>query len=65
MTTVIKAQPGDSVDDMIRKFKRQVIQDEILTEVRRRERFKKPSEVKKEKLSEFRRKKRRSRSKGK
>jgi len=54
MAIVIKSQPGDSVDDLIRKFKKQVIQEEVLTELKKRERYKKPSAIKKEKLSELR-----------
>lgn len=58
MPTVIKAKPGESSDDVIKKFKRQVVQDQVLTEVRKRERYKKPSELKKEKKNEFKRRRR-------
>ena len=60
MTVVVKAQPGDSSDQIIRKFKKKVLQDQILTEVRDREYYKKPSVRKKEKLSEFKRRQKRS-----
>ncbi len=60
MTVVVKAQPGDSSDQVIRKFKKKVLQDQILTEVRDREYYKKPSVRKKEKLSEFKRRQKRS-----
>jgi len=60
MTVVVKAQPGDSSDQVIRKFKKKILQDQILTEVRDREYHKKPSVKKKEKLSEFKRRQKRS-----
>ncbi|MBU0619103.1 30S ribosomal protein S21 [Patescibacteria group bacterium] len=63
MSTVIKAQPGESTEGVIRRFKKQVLQDDILTEVKKRERYKKPSELKKERLSKFRKKKRRTQTK--
>jgi ribosomal protein S21 len=60
MPVVVKAQPGDSADHVIRKFKKKVLQNQILTEVREREYYKKPSIRKKEKLSEFKRRQKRS-----
>ena len=64
MSIVVKAKPGDSADQVIRKFKKQVLQTQLLTELREREFYKKPSVKKKEKLSEFkRRSKRRARMK--
>jgi len=64
MPVVIKAQPGDSSDQIIRKFKKKILQNQLLTELRDREFHKKPSVKKKEKLSEFKRlKKRRKRLK--
>jgi small subunit ribosomal protein S21 len=58
MPTVVRAKPGDSVDQIIKKFKKKVMQEEILTKVREREFYKKPSVIRKEKLAELRRKKR-------
>lgn len=54
MPTIVKAKPGDSVDQVIRKFKKKVLQEDILTLVREREYYKKPSVVKKERLKELR-----------
>jgi len=45
----------DNNDSIIRKFSKKVIAEGILTEVRKRDRYKKPSVKKKEKLSEFKR----------
>lgn len=59
MPIVVKAQPGDSADQVIRKFKKKILQDQLLTELKEREFYKKPSLKKKEKLSEFKRLKKR------
>ena len=53
MPTIVIAKPGDSVDQIIKKFKKKVLQEDILTLVREREYYKKPSVVKKEKLREL------------
>lgn len=58
MTTIVKAGPTDSNDQVIRKFKKKVLVDDVLTEIKKREFYKKPSVEKKEKLKELRRKKR-------
>lgn len=59
MTIIIKAQPGDSTDQLIKNFKKKVLQDQLLTELKEKEFFKKPSTIKKEKLNEFKRLKKR------
>jgi small subunit ribosomal protein S21 len=61
MPTVVRAKPGDPADVVIRKFKKKVQSDGILTELKKRERYKKPSTVKKERLAPFRKRKRRRR----
>jgi small subunit ribosomal protein S21 len=58
MAIVVKADPGDSTNQVIRKFKKIVQQDQILTEIKEKEFYKKPSVLKKERLSDKRRKKR-------
>ena len=55
MPITVKARPGDSSDQLIRKFKKKILQDQFLTELKDREYYKKPSVKKKEKLSEFKR----------
>jgi small subunit ribosomal protein S21 len=65
MPTIIKAKPGDSSDDVIKKFKRQVVQDQVLTEYRKRERYEKPSETKKKKKNELKRRQRHLKKKNK
>ena len=59
MATVVKARPGDSVDQMIKKFKKKVIAEDILTTLKEKEFYKKPSVLRKEKLAALRRNKKR------
>lgn len=58
MPTIVTAKPGDSVDQVIKKFKKKVLQEDILTLIREREYYKKPSVVKKEKLRELKKRRR-------
>ena len=44
----IERREGESLDSMLRKFKRKVKNDGVLQDLRDREHFKKPSEQKKE-----------------
>lgn len=59
MAIIVKAGPGDTSDQLIRKFKKKIQQEQILTELREKEFYKKPSLIRKEKLSELKRKKKR------
>ena len=59
MSIVVKAGPSDTSDQVIKKFKKKVQQEQLLTEIKDREFYKKPSVLKKEKLAEFKRKRRR------
>jgi len=45
---VIKKQKGESDDRLIARFKKKVLDEGILLELRERERFKKPAERRKE-----------------
>jgi small subunit ribosomal protein S21 len=56
---IVKAQPGDSTETIIKKFKKLVLQDQLLTQLKDREFYKKPAIKKKEKLSELKRKRQR------
>jgi len=58
MVIVVRAKPNDTSDQVIRKFKKKVQQEQILTKIRDREFYKKPSVIKKEKLTELRKKRR-------
>ncbi len=61
MATVVKAKPDEQADSIIRRFKKKVLESQILTELRKREYYKKPSEEKKERKKELERRKHRPR----
>ncbi len=44
---IVRANEGESVESLIRKFNKKVQQEGILTEMRRREFYEKPAEVRK------------------
>lgn len=50
---VVKAKPGDTAGGLIRKFTKKVVDEGIIEEAKKREFYQKPSEVKKEKLKEL------------
>lgn len=58
MAIIVKAQPGDSTDQIIKKFKKLILQDQLLTQLKEKEFYKKPAILKKEKLVELRRRRR-------
>lgn len=45
--TIVRAQEGESVDVLIRKFNKKVQADGILTELKKREFYEKPSVIRK------------------
>lgn len=49
----VKAQPGDTSDALIRKFTRKVLTEGILQDLKKREFYQKPAEVRKEKKKEL------------
>jgi len=49
----VKAQPGDSSDSLIRKFTRKVLNEGILQDLKKREFYQKPAEVRKLKKREL------------
>lgn len=57
MPIVVKAKKDESTDSIIRKFKKKVLNEDILTEVRKREFHMSPSVVRKERKNEIKRKK--------
>ena len=63
MTTVIR-KDGESLEDALRRFKREVSKVGILSEARKREHYEKPSDAKKLKRAEAARKRKSSRSRG-
>jgi len=61
MATIVRKGPGDSEDKLIAEFRKKVQADQILTELKEHEFYKKPSEIRKEKMSLLRRSKRKER----
>ena len=61
MATVVKAKDHESADSVIRRFKKKVLENEVLTELKRREYYKKPSVERKERRKELERLRRRQR----
>lgn len=55
---VVKAQPGDTTDSLIRKFSKKVLAEGLLQELKKKEFYQKPAEVRKEKRKEMLRRRR-------
>ena len=64
MATVIRAKKDENPDSLIRRFKKQVLIDEVLTDVKKRDYYIKPSQIRKEKKKEIERLKKRARRLG-
>jgi small subunit ribosomal protein S21 len=59
VATVVRKKPGDSDNRLIAQFRKKVQYDQVLTELKKREHYKKPSVLKKERLAASRRRKKR------
>jgi len=57
MATVVRKAPGESDESLIAKFRRKVLADNILLELKEKEFYKPPSLKKKERLASLRRRK--------
>ena len=56
MTTVVR-KDNESIEDVLRRFKRDVSKAGVLREARKKERYEKPSEARKRKRQELSRRK--------
>ena len=54
MPTVVRKKPGQSDDKLIADFRKKVLDDEIILEIKKREFHKKPSVIRQEKIKERR-----------
>lgn len=54
MPTVVHKKPGQSEDRLIADFRKKVLSDELILEMKKREYYRKPSVVKQEKIKERR-----------
>jgi len=52
LATVVRAKKDESNDSVIKRFKKQVLVDQVLTMVKKRDYFIKPSQIRKEKKKE-------------
>lgn len=59
MATIIKVKPGEPADSIIRRFKKQVLQDQVLTIVQEKRFHKSPSVIKKERKNKIARERKR------
>lgn len=59
--TYVKAQPGDTSDSLIRKFTRKVLNEGLLNDLKKREFYQKPAEVRKAAKQELKRRMKRFR----
>ena len=61
MPTVVRKKPGQSDDRLIADFRKKVLNEELILEMKKREYYRKPSVIRQEKIKERRgRPKRRS-----
>ena len=54
MPTIVRKKPGQSDDKLIADFRKKVLSDEIILEIKDREFYKKPSVKKQERIKERR-----------
>lgn len=54
MPTIVRKKPGQSDDKLIADFRKKILADEVLIELKEREFYKKPSRIKQEKIKERR-----------
>ncbi len=54
MPTVVRKKPGQSEDRLIADFRKKMLADEVLLELKKREHYKKPSVLKQERIKERR-----------
>lgn len=54
MPTVVRKRPGQSDDKLIADFRKKVLADDLIEEIKNREFYKKPSVIKQERIKERR-----------
>lgn len=59
MPTVVRKRPGQSDDKLIADFRKKILADEVLIELKEREFHRKPSKIKQDKIKERGKNKRR------
>ncbi|OGC99923.1 30S ribosomal protein S21 [Candidatus Amesbacteria bacterium RIFCSPHIGHO2_01_FULL_48_75] len=56
---MVRKKPGQSDDKLISDFRKKILADEVLIELKKREYYKKPSVIKQERIKERRKTRRR------
>ena len=59
MAIVVAASSQDTNSQVIKKFKKQVLNDDLLDKIKEKEFYRKPSLIKKERKAEFRKRRKR------
>lgn len=59
MPTVVRKKPGQSEDKLIADFRKKILEHQVLQELKDKERYRKPSEIRQEKIKERRKTRRR------
>ncbi|HBC72453.1 MAG: 30S ribosomal protein S21 [Candidatus Amesbacteria bacterium GW2011_GWB1_47_19] len=59
MPTVVRKKPGQSDEKLISDFRKKILADEVLIELKKREYYRKPSVIKQERIKERRKTRRR------
>lgn len=59
MPVIVRKKPGQSDDKLIADFRKKILEHGILDEIKEKDRYKKPSEIKQERIKERRKKPRR------
>lgn len=54
MSIIVKKKPGESDDNLINRFKKEVFFSKIIDEIKEKQFYKSPAELKKEKLAAIR-----------
>ncbi len=54
MPTIVRKKPGQSEDKLISDFRKKILSDEVLLELKEREFYRKPSRIKQDKIKERR-----------
>lgn len=62
MATVVKKKPGQTEDQLIAQFRKKVLNEEIIDEIKKREFYQKPSRERYEKERALKKKKRKPRN---
>ncbi len=56
MSVVVRLKPGESTDNLIKRFKKKVVYEKVIEQVKDRVSYMKPSQVKQEAIKEKKRK---------